>query len=219
MHSPSTIRRALVAGGATICLLSAAAVAVAMGGTGTTAPVHVAAVTDIAPEVTTPPTTAAPSTTSTSTSTSTSTTSTTVKPRPTTTVPPVRVTVPVTAPPATTPPAPAAAPASSSPGDRCRAALQFAADHGVLLPAGWGFRCPGSTNVDSGGDHWGLACFNCEGTGSWIAVDVGRVGASDATLRYVVAHETCHAIDYATLGVTTEVGADLCAALHGAPRP
>jgi len=71
----------------------------------------------------------------------------------------------------------------------------------------------------SGADRWGVACWNCEGAGSWIAVDVGRIGPSDATLRYVVAHETCHANDYAGLGVTTEVGADLCAALHGAPRP
>ena len=68
--------------------------------------------------------------------------------------------------------------------------------------------------------RWGLACWNCEGHGSsWIAVDVGRIGASEATLRHVVAHETCHAIDYATLGLTTELTADLCAALHGAPRP
>jgi hypothetical protein len=64
-----------------------------------------------------------------------------------------------------------------------------------------------------------VACWNCEGTGSWIAVDIGRIGLSEATLRYVIAHETCHAIDYMTLGLSTELGADLCAALHGAPHP
>ena len=65
-----------------------------------------------------------------------------------------------------------------------------------------------------------MACWNCVGDGvSWIAVDVGRIGASDATLRHVIAHEICHAIDYMTTGLSSEVGADLCAALHGAPRP
>jgi hypothetical protein len=73
--------------------------------------------------------------------------------------------------------------------------------------------------VVDGSDRWGVACWNCDGTGSWIAVDVDRIGPSEATLRYVIAHETCHSIDYTSLGITTEVGADLCAALHGAPRP
>jgi hypothetical protein len=220
MPSPSAVRHCVVALGATACLLSASVVAVVMGTAGAANSVQVAAVTPIAPEPSTTSTTVAPSTTTSSTSTSTSTTSTTVKPRPATTVAPVRTTSPpVTAPPTTkAAPAPAPAPASTAPGDRCRAALQFAGDHGVLLPAGWGFRCPGEALVN-GSDHWGVACFNCEGTGSWIAVDIGRIGSSDAALRYVVTHETCHAIDYTTLGVTTELGADLCAALHGAPRP
>jgi len=73
--------------------------------------------------------------------------------------------------------------------------------------------------VVDGADRWGVACWNCEGTGNWIAVDIGRIGLSEATLRYVIAHETCHALDYTGLGLSTEVGADLCAALHGAPRP
>jgi hypothetical protein len=62
-----------------------------------------------------------------------------------------------------------------------------------------------------------MACWNCEGNGSWIAIDIGRI-ATDAALRYVIAHEICHAIDYVTLGTSNEIGADLCAALHGAPR-
>jgi len=70
-----------------------------------------------------------------------------------------------------------------------------------------------------GSFRWGVACDNCEGNGSWIAVDIGRIGASDKALRYVIAHETCHAIDYTLTGLTSELGADLCAALHGAPRP
>lgn len=70
-----------------------------------------------------------------------------------------------------------------------------------------------------GADRWGLACWNCDGTSSWIAVDIARIGPSELWLRYVVAHETCHANDYALLGLTTELGADLCAALRGAPRP
>ena len=49
--------------------------------------------------------------------------------------------------------------------------------------------------------------------------DTARIGSSDATLRYVVAHELCHAMDDMALGLSSELGADLCAALHGAPRP
>ena len=93
------------------------------------------------------------------------------------------------------------------------------AQRGLALPAGWGFRCPGPAIV-GGASRWGMACWNCEGDGSsWIAVDLARIGSSDATLRHVIAHEICHANDYMALGITTEIGADLCAALHGAPRP
>jgi hypothetical protein len=115
-------------------------------------------------------------------------------------------------------PAPVASGGASGP-ERCASASQWLAQQGLRLPAGWGYRCPGAA-VLNGASHWGVACWNCEGNGaSWIAADVDRIGSSDAALRYVVAHETCHAIDYATTGVTTEAGADLCAAQHGAPRP
>ena len=112
-----------------------------------------------------------------------------------------------------------ALPGNFTPEERCANSHQWVVDHGLALPAGWGFRCPGQALVN-GAERWGVACWNCNGDGtSWIAVDIGRIGSSDAALRYVIAHETCHAIDYAGLGITSEVGADLCAALHGAPRP
>ena len=113
---------------------------------------------------------------------------------------------------------PVAQPTNSGPAERCAAALQWVAEHGLVLPAGWGFRCPGQALV-GGSPRWGMACWNCEGAGSWIAIDVGRIGASDATLRHVIAHEICHALEYTALGLSTELTADLCAALHGAPRP
>ncbi|MDQ2827205.1 MAG: hypothetical protein M3Y04_09660, partial [Actinomycetota bacterium] len=122
---------------------------------------------------------------------------------------------------ATAPPAAvarAAAPIASSPELRCAAAMQWVNAHGLALPAGWGYRCPGLAVVN-GAERWGVACWNCDGPGNWIAVDIGRIGSSDDALHYVVAHETCHADDYALLGLTTELSADLCAALHGAPRP
>lgn len=168
------------------------------------------------------PSTTSSSTTSSSTTTSTTvkpttTTSTTVKPRPVTTRPPA-TSPPPTTPQVTTPP-PVAQATNSSPEERCASAHQWVMSQGLSLPAGWGFRCPG-TAVVSGAERWGVACWNCAGDGSsWIAVDIGRIGASTAALRYVIAHETCHSIDYTTLGITTEIGADLCAALHGAPRP
>ena len=172
-------------------------------------------------------TTSSPSTTVSTTSTSTtSSTSTTVKPKPVATPAPVPTTIarrpPVTAPPAvapaTTPPPVASRPAGASAEERCAAALQWVAQHGLTLPAGWGFRCPGQA-LENGTPRWGIACWNCEGNGSWVAVDVGRIGSSDATLRYVIAHEICPAVDYMTTGLSSELGADLCAALHGAGRP
>lgn len=165
--------------------------------------------------------TSSPSTsTSTSTTTSTTTTSTTVKPtttQPPTTRPTTTRPAAVAAAPKTTPEPPVALPGNTTPAERCANARQWVAEHGLALPAGWGFRCPGSAIV-GGEPRWGVACWNCDGTGNWIAVDIGRIGSSDKALRYVIAHETCHAIDYMLLGITTEIGADLCAALHGAPR-
>lgn len=174
------------------------------------------------PSTTVAPTTVRP-TSSTSPSTS-STTSTTVKakPVPTTAPPqaaPARVTAPVPAPTVVSQPPPVAPPSGRSAAERCAAALQWVGGQGLSLPAGWGFRCPGLA-LERGVPKWGVACWNCEEVeGSWIAVDIGRIGPSDVTLRYVVAHEICHARDYAGLGLSTELGADLCAALHGAPRP
>ncbi len=220
MRAPTTARRALVALGATVSLLAATVAAVVWRGADDLRSVRVAALSDVAAQVQ-PTTTMSPTSTSTSTSTSTtststSTTSTTLRPRPVAATAPARTTVPATTPP--TAPATTATPAGASAGERCGAARQWVEAHGLVLPAAWGFRCPGEALV-AGTDRWGVSCWNCEGTGSWIAVDVARIGPSDATLRYVIAHETCHSLDYTGLGITTEIGADLCAALHGAPRP
>ena len=176
-----------------------------------------------APDTTLPPPPTSSTTSSTTTSTSTSTsTSTTVKPRPVTTTAKPRPVAPVTAPPTappTTRPAPVVLPANFTAEERCANARQWVAQQGLVLPAGWGYRCPGQAVVD-GAPKWGMACWNCNGDGqSWIAVDIGRIGASDKALRYVIAHEICHAIEYMGLGISTEITADLCAALHGAPRP
>ena len=208
-----------------VLALIAGAVAWWAGGASATpgGPPVTAAVTTV-PEPTTSPSTTSSSTSS-STTTSTTSTSTTVKPKRMTTTTPVPRTTPPTAPPTTRAPvAPASAPSSAaqaagtSPEARCAAARLWVARHGLALPAGWGFRCPGSA-VLGGTPRWGVACWNCEGTGSWISIDIGRIGPSDATLRHVIAHETCHALEYTTLGLTTELTADLCAALHGAPVP
>jgi hypothetical protein len=219
------------AGSARHMLYSVAAVlaVVAIGGATfvwCTADASASATSAPAPDTTLPPppSTTSSTTSSTTTSTSTSTsTSTTVKPKPVTTTakprPVAPATTPATAPPTTKPaPAPVALPGNFTAEERCANARQWVAEHGLVLPAGWGFRCPGQAIVD-GAAKWGLACWNCNGDGqSWIAVDIGRIGASDKSLRYVIAHEICHAIDYMTLGISTEIGADLCAAVHGAPR-
>jgi hypothetical protein len=174
-----------------------------------------------APSSTSTSSTTSSTPTSTSTSTTVKPTSTTVKPRPTTTKPPPPPTALRTTPPApvVTQPPSTALPAGTSPAERCTAARQLLAQRGLVLPAGWGFRCPGAAIMD-GVPRWGMACWNCEGNNiSWIAIDIGRIGASEATLRHVIAHEICHAKEYVTLGLSTELTADLCAAGHGAPRP
>jgi hypothetical protein len=201
--------------GSAICVVAAVVAAIVVRVDDPGQPVRVAAVSVAAPEVQATTTSSSTSTTSSTSSTSTTSTSTTVKPRPVvTTIKPVPTTVRTTPPPT----APPVTSATTTPEQRCATARQWVEAHGLVLPAGWGFRCPGEAVV-AGTDRWGVACWNCVGPGSWIAVDVSLIGPSDAALRYVIAHETCHALDYTGLGITTEIGADLCAALHGAPRP
>ncbi|HUQ62867.1 MAG TPA: hypothetical protein VM121_03850 [Acidimicrobiales bacterium] len=104
--------------------------------------------------------------------------------------------------------------------ERCSAARQWVAAHGLNLPAGFAFRCPDAALFADGASRWGVTCWNCGvGTGSYIAINIDRIGASDETLRYVVAHETCHAIENVAIHTTSEASADACAAAHGAPRP
>jgi hypothetical protein len=219
MPFAGTARRAVVTTAAVLGVLAVAGATVAWQAGGASAtPARPLVAAQAGPAAT--PSTLPTTTSSTSTSTS---TSTTVKPKPVpTTAATPRTTVPKPAAPAPAAPAwtpPVAQSSGTSAAERCAAAQQWVAQHGLALPAGWGFRCPGTALV-GGAERWGVACWNCEGNGSnWIAVDIGRIGASDATLRYVIAHETCHAMDYMALGLTTEVGADLCAGLHGAPRP
>ncbi len=214
------------AGHARHMVASAAAVLAVVALVGATLASRMGAAEANAPEVAVEPpaplTSTSTTSSSTSTSTSTPTTSTTLKSTPTTTKPP-RTTVPATTPPAPAPvvtrPPSTAPPAGTSPAERCAAARAWLAQRGLILPAGWEFRCPGPA-VENGVPRWGLACWNCERNNkNWIAVDVGRIGSSEATLRHVVAHETCHAIEYMTLGLSTELTADLCAAYYGAGRP
>ena len=100
---------------------------------------------------------------------------------------------------------------TASPEARCAAALRRVQASGLLLPAGFEYRCPGDTRSFVGdSQHWGVTCYYHQTfcpTGANIAVNPARVGRSDARLRYVVAHEIGHAIDYVTMGYTTEQSA------------
>ena len=150
-------------------------------------------------------------------STTTSSSTTTTRPR-AVSPPPTRLRPPVVAAPAPPPPPPPAPPPARSEAERCEAARQWVAERGLVVPTGWDYRCPHEARDEHGGEHWGIACWNCEG-GSHVGINIRLIGSSDATLRYVVAHEICHALDYVTLGISTELTADLCATLHGAGRP
>ncbi|MDQ3569457.1 MAG: hypothetical protein M3396_02325 [Actinomycetota bacterium] len=100
---------------------------------------------------------------------------------------------------------------AASPEARCAAALSRVQRSGLLLPAGFEYRCPGDTSSFVGdSQRWGVTCFYHQTfcpNGAYIAVNPARVGPSDARLRYVVAHEIGHAIDYVTMGFTTEQSA------------
>lgn len=137
-------------------------------------------------------------------------TTTTTRPTTTTTLAPV-----VTA------AAPARVAAPGAVGARCAAALSDVEAAGLVLPAQFEYRCPGSTELFAGDrQHWGTACSMaslCPGH-SYIAINPGLIGPSEARLRYVVAHEICHALDIAARRPLDEPAADACAAAHGFRR-
>ena len=155
-------------------------------------------------------------TTSSISATPTSSTTTTTRPRVSVPAPPLPRPRVVSAP--APPPPPPAPRVEASEAERCEAARRWAAERGLEVPAGWDYRCPDGARDEQGEGHWGIACWNCAG-GSYVGINIRLIGSSDATLRYVVAHEICHALDYVTLGLSTELTADLCATLHGAGRP
>ena len=99
----------------------------------------------------------------------------------------------------------AAAPAPTS--ARCTAARQAVENAGNHLPAGFDFRCPGSDYP-----RWGATsvspCGSC-----FVSINTAAIGPNDAVLRYVIAHEFCHAN-----GVGDELAADACAARYGFPN-
>lgn len=117
--------------------------------------------------------------------------------------------------------APARVAASGAVGARCAAALSDVEAAGLVLPAQFEYRCPGSTELFAGDrQHWGTACSMaslCPGH-SYIAINPGLIGRSEARLRYVVAHETCHALDITARRPLDEPAADACAAAHGFRR-
>ncbi|MGH9226169.1 MAG: hypothetical protein ACRD2W_20830 [Acidimicrobiales bacterium] len=150
-------------------------------------------------------------------------------PAPATTLPTTSTTTTTTARPATTSPPPAPTVATTapavptaerpSPAGECEAALADVQASGLRLPPGWGYRCPDPALDYGGQPHAGVACWVCRGGAeSYIAVNPSRAGSGGA-LRGVVAHEVCHAVEFAAQGWTTEASADTCAADHGWPNP
>ncbi len=143
----------------------------------------------------------------------------------------VPTTVAPEASPAEAPPPPANAseeasrPAEPPPADpvaaRCAAALADVEATGLRLPARFQYRCPGDTRMSAGDrQHWGVACAAnpfCPDA-AYIAINPDAIGPSEARMRYVVAHETCHAVDYVSGRAQSEAAADACAAAHGFPR-
>jgi hypothetical protein len=129
---------------------------------------------------------------------------------------------PTTAPVATTtaPVNPQPATRSGVIDSRCAAGLAAVEATGLVLPALFEFRCPGSTELFPGDrQHWGVACAFASlcPRGAYVAVNPAVIGPSDARLRFVIAHEICHARDYVEGRPVSEAAADACAAGHGFP--
>jgi len=109
------------------------------------------------------------------------------------------------------PPEPPAPPAEPDP---CADALARVEEAGLVLPEGVDFDCPSTQFA-----HHGAACWDeypCPGR-AMIAVNLGLIGDRPADyLRYVVAHEICHILDFQAGRRTSEAGAHACALAHGA---
>lgn len=85
----------------------------------------------------------------------------------------------------------------------------------VGLPAGFRFYCDASrTALGSNRTHAGLTCWNCNGDGSWVAINPGT-----GNYEGVGAHEACHAQQFVNQGSSTEAEADACARAHGYVNP
>ena len=104
---------------------------------------------------------------------------------------------------------------------RCRAALRDVEAAGLALPDLFEYRCPGDARLFPGDtQHWGSTCAYASlcPDGAYVAVNPTAIGASEARMRYVVAHEICHALDFLAHRPVSEAGADSCAAAHRFPR-
>lgn len=104
---------------------------------------------------------------------------------------------------------------------RCAAARSDVEAGGLSLPASFEFRCPGNTQMFAGDrQHWGVACSHASlcPDSAYVAINPEVIGSSEARLRHVIAHETCHAIDSVSGRPMSEGAADACAAAHGFPR-
>lgn len=114
---------------------------------------------------------------------------------------------------------PARAPATTttgapSPEELCADALAWVESAGLALPSGTGYHCP-STQFG----HHGAACWYAAGCprGRFIAVNVDLMGqVTPDYVRYVVAHEICHIVQFDAGQASTEADADACAAGYGA---
>ena len=124
------------------------------------------------------------------------------------------------------PPSPVEAPAADAPAETsapepppnpCADALAWVSTAaGLPLPDGVDYNCPSAQFSHHGAACWGNATY-CPDRG-FVAINMGLLeGTSTDYLRHVVAHEVCHILDFQATGVSTESGADACAAAHGAP--
>lgn len=111
------------------------------------------------------------------------------------------------------------APPPGNPQAQCDHARWVVSAAGDSLPDPWEFRCPG----DADGDE-ALAVYNSQTHERFVVIGYPALDDDDGGvwLRYVVAHEFCHARAFEGLESNPwldENATDACAARYGFPRP
>lgn len=89
----------------------------------------------------------------------------------------------------------------------CAAVLRTVERAGLYLPGNFRFRCPDTS--------YSFGVTGYDGKTGWVSLNLDNLRSFGLSAEFTMAHETCHAWDFATIGWTSEDRANGCAAAHG----